>query len=138
MSQEKIIIKGARQHNLKNISVRIPRNKLVVITGLSGSGKSSLERAEAVKECAEKVGVEPNFHGIVGRAITKAVDKRAAMEELTVSIQQVSENAAMAEEQAREASEVAAGGGEAVNQTVEGMTRIKETVQKTARNINNN
>jgi len=37
-----IIIKGARQHNLKNIDVAIPRNKMVVITGLSGSGKSSL------------------------------------------------------------------------------------------------
>src|SRR6201746_539145 len=37
-----ITISGARQHNLKNISVRIPRNTLTVITGLSGSGKSSL------------------------------------------------------------------------------------------------
>ncbi len=42
MSQDKIIVKGARQHNLKNIDVTIPRDKLVVITGLSGSGKSSL------------------------------------------------------------------------------------------------
>ena len=41
-SLENIIIKGARQHNLKNIDVVIPRDKLVVITGLSGSGKSSL------------------------------------------------------------------------------------------------
>lgn len=39
---EKLIVKGARQHNLKNITVEIPRNKIVVITGLSGSGKSSL------------------------------------------------------------------------------------------------
>ena len=39
---EKITIKGAKEHNLKNISLEIPRNKLVVITGLSGSGKSSL------------------------------------------------------------------------------------------------
>ena len=37
-----IDIKGARENNLKNIDVRIPRDKLVVITGLSGSGKSSL------------------------------------------------------------------------------------------------
>ncbi|KAA5434690.1 ATP-binding cassette domain-containing protein, partial [Bacteroides cellulosilyticus] len=37
-----ILIKGARVNNLKNIDVEIPRNKLVVITGLSGSGKSSL------------------------------------------------------------------------------------------------
>jgi excinuclease ABC subunit A len=39
---EKISIQGARVHNLKNIDIDIPRNKLVVITGLSGSGKSSL------------------------------------------------------------------------------------------------
>ena len=39
---DKIIIKGAKEHNLKNINVEIPRDKLVVITGLSGSGKSSL------------------------------------------------------------------------------------------------
>ncbi|HRI45694.1 MAG TPA: excinuclease ABC subunit UvrA [Ignavibacteriaceae bacterium] len=42
MEQDRIIIKGARQHNLKNIDVEIPRNSLTVITGLSGSGKSSL------------------------------------------------------------------------------------------------
>ncbi len=42
MSQDKIIIKGARTHNLKNVSVEIPRNKMIVFTGLSGSGKSSL------------------------------------------------------------------------------------------------
>ncbi len=40
--QDKLIIKGAREHNLKNIDLEIPRDKLVVITGLSGSGKSSL------------------------------------------------------------------------------------------------
>ena len=39
---QEITVSGARQHNLKNISVRIPRNTLTVITGLSGSGKSSL------------------------------------------------------------------------------------------------
>lgn len=42
MSTDKIIIKGARVHNLKNIDLEIPRNRLIVITGLSGSGKSSL------------------------------------------------------------------------------------------------
>ncbi len=42
MELDKIIVRGAKEHNLKNVNVEIPRNKLVVITGLSGSGKSSL------------------------------------------------------------------------------------------------
>ncbi|MHB8230727.1 MAG: excinuclease ABC subunit UvrA, partial [Vulcanimicrobiaceae bacterium] len=42
MSLESIVIKGAREHNLKNVDLVLPRNKLIVITGLSGSGKSSL------------------------------------------------------------------------------------------------
>ena len=40
--QDKLIVRGAREHNLKNVSLEIPRNKLVVFTGLSGSGKTSL------------------------------------------------------------------------------------------------
>jgi excinuclease ABC subunit A len=42
MNEEYLIVRGAREHNLKNIDVRIPRDKLTVVTGLSGSGKSSL------------------------------------------------------------------------------------------------
>ena len=42
MDDEKIKILGAREHNLQNVDLEIPRNKLVVFTGLSGSGKSSL------------------------------------------------------------------------------------------------
>ena len=42
MSQKDIIITGAREHNLRNVSVQLPRNRLIVMTGVSGSGKSSL------------------------------------------------------------------------------------------------
>ena len=42
MASDKISIRGAREHNLKNIDLTIPRDKLIVMTGLSGSGKSSL------------------------------------------------------------------------------------------------
>src|SRR5512146_1285072 len=42
MALDRIVVRGAREHNLKNIDVEIPRDRLVVITGLSGSGKSSL------------------------------------------------------------------------------------------------
>ena len=42
MASEELVVHGAREHNLKDVTVRLPRNKLVCITGLSGSGKSSL------------------------------------------------------------------------------------------------
>ena len=41
-SEKNLVVRGAREHNLKNINTVIPRNKLVVLTGVSGSGKSSL------------------------------------------------------------------------------------------------
>src|SRR6516164_636266 len=42
MPLDRIIVRGAREHNLKNVTVAIPRDRLVVLTGISGSGKSSL------------------------------------------------------------------------------------------------
>ena len=42
MTIDKLIVRGAREHNLKNVSIELPRNALIVFTGLSGSGKSSL------------------------------------------------------------------------------------------------
>ena len=42
MEHDKLVIKGARENNLKNIDIEIPKNKLVIMTGLSGSGKTSL------------------------------------------------------------------------------------------------
>src|SRR5213596_1935226 len=42
MSRDKIVIKGAREHNLKDVDIELPRDKLIVLTGISGSGKSSL------------------------------------------------------------------------------------------------
>src|SRR6202521_3102793 len=56
---DRIVIKGAREHNLKNIVLEIPRDRLVVITGLSGSGKSSLAfdtiYAEGQRRCVESL-----------------------------------------------------------------------------------
>jgi sulfate adenylyltransferase len=49
MGITKLVVRGARQHNLKNISVEIPRNTLTVITGLSGSGKSTIANVLLVK-----------------------------------------------------------------------------------------
>ena len=66
--QDHIYIKGARENNLKNIDVTIPRDKLVVLTGLSGSGKSSLAfdtiYAEGQRRyCGEPVQLRPDVSG---------------------------------------------------------------------------
>ncbi len=92
----------------------------------------SFQLSSAIEEIL--VATESQAEGAETQSL-QISETSAAMEELTVSIQQVSENAAMAEEQAREASEVAAGGGLAVGKTIEGMNRIKDTVQKTAKTI---
>lgn len=59
--QDQITIKGARLHNLKNVTLNIPKNKLVVLTGLSGSGKSTLAfdtlHKEAQRQFMESLGL---------------------------------------------------------------------------------
>ncbi|MCG0277450.1 MAG: excinuclease ABC subunit UvrA [Thermanaeromonas sp.] len=92
MSKEKIIVKGARAHNLKNIDVEIPRDKLVVITGLSGSGKSSLAfdtiYAEGQRRYVESLSAyarqflgqmnKPDVDYIEGLSPAIAIDQKAA------------------------------------------------------------
>ena len=68
-----IVIKGARENNLKNISLEIPRDKLVVMTGLSGSGKSSLAfetiYAEGQRRYVESLSAYARqFFGAYGQA----------------------------------------------------------------------
>src|SRR4030066_1911207 len=88
--KEEIIIKGAREHNLKNIKLRIPRNKFIVFTGVSGSGKSSLAMdpiyaegqrryVESLSSYARKfLGVmdKPDVDKIDGLSPAIAIDQR--------------------------------------------------------------
>ena len=64
-TMDKIIIKGARENNLKNIDLELPKNKLIVMTGLSGSGKSSLAfdtiYAEGERRYIESLSMQDNF-----------------------------------------------------------------------------
>src|SRR3989339_1784961 len=87
---DKIIIKGARAHNLKNIDLELPKNKLIVITGLSGSGKSSLAfdtiYAEGQRRYAESLSSyarqfmdlrdKPDVDSVEGLSPTIAIDQR--------------------------------------------------------------
>src|SRR5436189_1681936 len=87
-----IRIKGAREHNLKNISLEIPRNKLVCITGLSGSGKSSLAFdtifAEGQRRYVESLSAyarqflgqleKPDVDDILGLSPAISIDQKSA------------------------------------------------------------
>ena len=89
---ENIVIRGASQHNLKNLDVTIPRNKLVVITGLSGSGKSSLAfdtlYAEGQRRYVESLSAyarqfldrlqKPKVEHIEGLSPAIAIEQRSA------------------------------------------------------------
>ncbi|KKR48944.1 MAG: UvrABC system protein A [Candidatus Magasanikbacteria bacterium GW2011_GWC2_40_17] len=91
MPSEKLIIRGARVNNLKNVNLEIPKNKLVVITGLSGSGKSSLAfdtiYAEGQRRYAESLSAyarqfmemqdKPDVDEIKGLSPTIAIDQRS-------------------------------------------------------------
>src|SRR5580704_8191548 len=91
MAKDKIIVRGAREHNLKNISLEIPRNKLVVITGVSGSGKSSLAFdtifAEGQRRYIESLSAyarqflgqldKPDVDGIEGLSPAISIDQKS-------------------------------------------------------------
>ncbi|VVC01556.1 UvrABC system protein A [uncultured archaeon] len=79
MAQDKIIIKGARQHNLKDISLEIPRNTLTVITGISGSGKSTLAfdtiYAEGQRRYVESLSsYARQFLGVMGKPDVDSIE----------------------------------------------------------------
>ena len=89
---DKIVIKGARQHNLQNISVEIPKNKFVVVTGISGSGKSSLAfdtlYAEGQRRYVESLSAyarqflgimdKPDVDSIEGLSPSISIDQKTA------------------------------------------------------------
>ncbi|MFH1103519.1 MAG: excinuclease ABC subunit UvrA, partial [Actinomycetota bacterium] len=92
MSGESIIIRGAREHNLKNVSLELPRDRLIVFTGLSGSGKSSLAfdtiYAEGQRRYVESLSAyarqflgqmeKPNVEFIEGLSPAISIDQKTA------------------------------------------------------------
>src|SRR5207237_1615807 len=79
MSSESLVVRGAREHNLKNITVEIPRDSLTVITGLSGSGKSSLAfdtiYAEGQRRYVESLSAYARqFLGLMEKPDVDAID----------------------------------------------------------------
>src|SRR3989338_1189697 len=75
---DKITIKGAREHNLKNISLELPKHKLIVFTGLSGSGKSSLAFdtifAEGQRRYVESLSAYARQFLLIKRRIARILD----------------------------------------------------------------
>ncbi|MGH2468788.1 MAG: excinuclease ABC subunit UvrA, partial [Chloroflexota bacterium] len=92
MSQDRIVVRGAREHNLKNVNLEIPRDKMVVITGLSGSGKSSLAFdtifAEGQRRYVESLSAyarqflgqleKPDVDDILGLSPAISIDQKSA------------------------------------------------------------
>ena len=92
MVQDKIVVRGAREHNLKNVTVEIPRNEMVVVTGISGSGKSSLAfdtlYAEGQRRYVESLSAyarqflgqmeKPDVDQIEGLSPAISIDQRGA------------------------------------------------------------
>ena len=92
MDQPSIVVRGARQHNLKGVDLQLPRNRLIVITGLSGSGKSSLAfdtlYAEGQRRYVESLSTyarqflermeKPNVDHIVGLSPAIAIEQKTA------------------------------------------------------------
>jgi len=102
---DKIIIKNARVHNLKNVSLELPKNKLIVVTGLSGSGKSSLAfdtiYAEGQRRYAESLSAyarqfmevrdKPDVDSIEGLSPTIAIDQKSSSQNPRSTVGTVSE-----------------------------------------------
>ena len=86
MGIDKIIIKGAREHNLKNIDIELPRDKLIVMTGLSGSGKSSLA-FDTIYADGQRTCVRPSRESSKQSAPTCAQTRRCATGVLQVQVQ---------------------------------------------------
>ena len=84
MKKDQIIVHGAKEHNLKNINVEIPRDKLTVITGLSGSGKSSLAfdtiYAEGQRRYVESLSsYARQFLGLMEKPDVEFIDASSAL-----------------------------------------------------------
>src|SRR4030065_551669 len=92
MAEDRLIVRGARVHNLRNVTVEIPRNRLTVITGLSGSGKSSLAfdtiYAEGQRRYVESLSAyarqflglmeKPDVDQIEGQSPAISIDQKSA------------------------------------------------------------